>query len=199
MAPSRPLVLSVHVILLRSHSLEVTYPSFPGYPVTVGWAICYTQFVADIVINGRKIAIDFDFPFNLQWIKMMPQSYYKPQREIFEDRPQETKLKCILEHYCSLLQFISSHEELALILKSSLTCSCKSQSHFYVLYGLLFTFLWDVQFKVVFWVKFRSFSLMSKLILMHCTLLWMTADCKVSLKKDETDMSCSNQVNAIPD
>lgn len=72
MAPSRPRLLSVYVNLLSSHSLEVTYPSF-----TVGWATCYAQFVAEVVINGRKMAIDFDFPFNLQCIKMMPQSYYK--------------------------------------------------------------------------------------------------------------------------
>ena len=83
MAPCRPLLFSIYVNL-RSHSPEVTYSSFPGYPVTVGWATCSAPFVAEIVNNGRKMAIDFDFPFNLQGIKMMPRTYYKPQRQILK-------------------------------------------------------------------------------------------------------------------
>jgi len=52
----------------------------------------------------------------------MPQSYYKPQRQILKTDLKKTKIKYILECYCSLLQFISNHEELALVFKAFLTC-----------------------------------------------------------------------------
>lgn len=65
MASCRPLIISVCTNLLRPHSPEETQLS--SYPLPVGWATCYAQFIAEKKVNnGRKTAIGFDSAFSLE-------------------------------------------------------------------------------------------------------------------------------------